>query len=167
MVGKGAGGRGSAGERRGFSKSCWEVGRAAQNGEATLFPSALCLSPGPRASPLWNPRWPALLAGAGPLEIHPSLFPGPSLSLSQRSVPRQPDVMTRTLVSGWVLTWAWPLLGEVPSAIYVSVFSSVKEMRTSWRCYEDSVNERTVPHLAQCLVPRKCSIHRSYWWLSH
>lgn len=109
----------------------------------------------PQGLPPLNPRRPALLA----LDVSRPL----SLTLIWRSPQRQPRTVTPSLMADWVLTWALPLLREVPSAIYNSVFLSVIEKITSWCCYEDSTNKITVPHLA----PRKCSIPRSHSWLNH
>ena len=108
----------------GFSLSCWEVGRATQNGEATLLPSACASLQGPRAWGLMGlpTLEPTLTCPSGWSWASGSLFlpvPWPSLSLSlnQRSAQRQPNRVTHTLASGWVLTWAQPLLREATLAV--------------------------------------------------
>ena len=91
-----------------------------------LYSASLPRVPGPPDS---RTMLLALLVGAGPLEVCPSLFPGPPLFFVPKpeECHRQTDVLKPTLLSGWVLTWTWPLLRDVPSAICVSVFSSVRD----------------------------------------
>ena len=92
-----------------------------------LYPAPLPRGPGP-GLPTLEPRFLPSWRELGLWKSVPLCFLAPSLFVPKpEECHRQTDVLKPTALSGWVLTWIWPLLREVPSAIYLSVFSSVRD----------------------------------------